>query len=96
MIAVMRTFSYAMSILKTGEEAKVATDPLRDVDTCAPSPLSLEHWRPRWHLTRADAAAGESLDEIWQRRTRRIRTVLGLCARTRPGNRHNPPSRAAP
>src|SRR5260221_11165289 len=27
MVALLRTYSYAMSILKTGEEAKVATDP---------------------------------------------------------------------
>lgn len=82
MIALMRTFSYAMSILKTGEEAKVATDPLLIVDSM--------HYLHRFHFEQPRAALGiaqpeqtqplaNRFDEIWATGEPGVSgTVLGL------------------
>jgi hypothetical protein len=82
MVALLRIFSYAMSILKTGEEAKVATDPLLIVDSM--------HYLHRFHFEQPRATLGiaqpeqtqplaNRFDEIWATGEPGISgTVLGL------------------
>ena len=82
MVALLRTFSYAVSILKTGDEAKVATDPLLIVDSM--------HYLHRFHFEQPRATLGiaqpeqtqplaSRFDEIWATGEPGIAgTVLGL------------------
>jgi hypothetical protein len=82
MVALLRTYSYAMSILKTGEEAKVATDPLLIVDSM--------HYLHRFHFEQPRATLGiaqpehtqllaNRFDEIWATGEPGVPgTVLGL------------------
>jgi hypothetical protein len=82
MVSLLRTFSYAMSVLKTGDEAKVATDPLLIVDST--------HYLHRFHFERPRATLGimqpeqtqplaNRFDEIWATGEPGISgTVLGL------------------
>jgi hypothetical protein len=82
MVSLLRTFSYAMSILKTGDEAKIATDPLLIVDTT--------HYLHRFHFDQPRATLGimqpeqtqplaNRFDEIWATGEPGIPgTVLGL------------------
>ena len=82
MLSLLRTYSYAMSILKTGEEAKVATDPLLIVDTTS--------YLHRFHFDQPRATLGimqpeqtqplvNRFDEIWATGEPGISgTVLGL------------------
>jgi hypothetical protein len=82
MVSLLRTFSYAMAVLKTGEEAKVATDPLVIVDTA--------HYLHRFHFDQPRATLGimqpeqtqplaNRFDEIWATGEPGISgTVLGL------------------
>jgi len=82
MVSLLRTFGHAMSILKTGDEAKVATDPLLIVDS--------SHYLHRFHFEQPRAALGISqpeqtqplanrYDEIWATGEPGISgTVLGL------------------
>ncbi len=82
MVSLLRTYSYAMSILKTGEEAKVATDPLLIVDTM--------HYLHRFHFDQPRATLGvmqpeqtqplvNRFEEIWATGEPGISgTVLGL------------------
>jgi hypothetical protein len=82
MISLLRTFGYAMTILKTGDEARVATDPLLIVDTA--------HYLHRFHFEQARATLGiaqpeqtqplaNRFDEIWATGEPGISgTVLGL------------------
>ena len=82
LVSLLRTFSYAMTILKTGDEAKVATDPLLIVDTT--------HYLHRYHLDQPRATLGimqpeqtqllaNRFDEIWATGEPGISgTVLGL------------------
>jgi hypothetical protein len=49
-LALLRAFSDSMSVLKTGDEAKVATDPLVIVDT--------DHYLHRFHYDQPRAALG--------------------------------------
>ena len=82
MVVLLRTFSYAMSIFKTGDEAKVATDPLVIVDST--------HYLHRFHFDQPRATLGiaqpeqtqplaNRFDEIWATGEPGISgTVLGL------------------
>jgi hypothetical protein len=82
MVALLRTFSYAMSIFKTGDEAKIATDPLVIVDST--------HYLHRFHFDQPRATLGiaqpeqtqplaNRFDEIWATGEPGISgTVLGL------------------
>jgi len=82
MVSLLRTFSYAMTILKTGDEAKVATDPLLIVDKA--------HYLHRFHFEQPRATLGiaqpdqtqplaNRFDEIWATGEPGISgTVLGL------------------
>jgi hypothetical protein len=82
MISLLRTYSHVMAIHQTGDEAKVATDPLVIVDGV--------HYLHRFHYERPRAALGISqpeqtqplasrFDEIWATREPGITgTVLGL------------------
>jgi hypothetical protein len=82
MVALLRTFGYAMSILKTGQEAKVATDPLLIVDSM--------HYLHRFHFEQPRATLGiaqpeqtqplaNRFDEIWATGEPGVSgTVLGL------------------
>jgi hypothetical protein len=82
MVSLLRTFSYAMTILKTGDEAKIATDPLLIVDTA--------HYLHRFHFEQPRATLGiaqpdqtqplaNRFDEIWATGEPGISgTVLGL------------------
>jgi hypothetical protein len=82
MITLLRRFGYAMAILKAGDEARVATDPLLIVDG--------EHYLHRFHYEQPRATLGiaqpeqtQSLvnrfDEIWATGEPGISgTVLGL------------------
>jgi hypothetical protein len=82
MISLLRTFGYAITILKTGDEARVATDPLLIVDTA--------HYLHRFHFEQPRATLGiaqpeqtqplaNRFDEIWATGEPGISgTVLGL------------------
>lgn len=82
MVTLLRTFSYSMSILQTGDEAKVATDPLLIVDSM--------HYLHRFHHEQPRATLGiaqpeqtqplaNRFDEIWATGEPGISgTVLGL------------------
>ena len=82
LVSLLRSFSYAMTILKTGDEAKVATDPLVIVDGL--------HYLHRFHFEQPRATLGiaqpeqtqplaNRFDEIWATGEPGISgTVLGL------------------
>jgi hypothetical protein len=82
LVVLLRTFGYAISIFKTGDEAKVATDPLLIVDSL--------HYLHRFHFDQPRATLGiaqpeltqplaNRFDEIWATGAPGISgTVLGL------------------
>jgi hypothetical protein len=82
MLSLLRTYSYAMTIYRTGAEAKLATDPLVIVDD--------RHYLHRFHFERSRAAMGidqpeqtrplaTRFDEIWATGEPGLNaTVLGL------------------
>ena len=82
MLKLLRTYGHAMAIHQTGDEAKVATDPLVIVDGV--------HYLHRFHYEQPRAALGinqpeqtqplaNRFDEIWATREPGITgTVLGL------------------
>jgi hypothetical protein len=81
-LSLLRTYSYAMTIYRTGAEAKLATDPLVIVDD--------RHYLHRFHFERSRAAMGvhqpeqtrplaTRFDEIWATGEPGLNaTVLGL------------------
>jgi hypothetical protein len=82
MLNLLRTYNYAMTIYRTGVEARLATDPLLIVDD--------RHYLHRFHFERARATLGieqpeqtrplaSRYDEIWATGEPGINaTVLGL------------------